>query len=229
MPRLPRNNLHEGVYHVMNRGIHKLPIFEDEAAKVRFTDSLRRMSQQYGMTIFHWAVMNNHYHLLLDVPVLKKLSRFVSALQVSYAAWHHRYRRQQGEKAAGYLFQGRFRCSLVETENYLLACGRYIERNPVRAGRVRLAWQYTWSSARAYVQGIQDGITATAEHPLLPVRGKKTPAEWKRFLGRSTEAEKEEKLFRSAGRHVGSTEFLSRILYRSGRPTTRHPGKPHGS
>ena len=79
--------------------------------------------------------MDNHFHLLLQLPDAPALSPLLAGLLVSH--WHHYRRRYQ---LVGHLFQGRCKTRALEAEEYLLSCGRYIERNPSEAGLVKEAW-----------------------------------------------------------------------------------------
>lgn len=79
---------------------------------------------------------------------------FAGTLQQTYAQDFHR---RHG--TSGIFWEGRFKSKPVEIGEYLVRCGRYIERNPVRAGMVAAAEAYAWSSARHYVTGKADGMT----------------------------------------------------------------------
>jgi len=75
--------------------------------------------------------------------------------------WQHVYavRYHRKYQTAGRLFQGRFKSQAIEKERYLLACGRYVEQNPVRAGLCAHAWHWPWSSAGFYAEGKRDALT----------------------------------------------------------------------
>lgn len=228
MPRLHRHRLGEGIYHVFNRGLDRRRVFRDDADRDYFVRLLRRYRERFPVRLLHWVVMGNHYHLLVECPSGGMLSSLLSGLQRAYTAYHHACRTAAGEKVCGPLWQGRFRSPLVQSGSYLLACGRYIERNPLRAGREPLPWDYAWSSARAYALGCKDGVTDVEGHPLyrgLGRNGTERRAVWQGFLLQSRNAAREEPLFRSAGRSVGDEEFLARLLVRRGRVTSLHRGR----
>jgi putative transposase len=107
-------------------------------------------ADRFALRQYHDTLMDNHFHLLMQLPQARFLSRLMAGLLVSY--WHH-YRRRYG--LVGHLFQGRFHSPAVQAEGYLLSCGRYIERNPVEARLVKRPWEYHWSSCRAYAFGTQ--------------------------------------------------------------------------
>lgn len=95
--------------------------------------------------------MSNHYHLLLELDDPCLLSGFMAGFNRAYTHYYHKV-----NKSSGLLWQGRFKSQPVQKENYMLVCGRYIERNPVVANIVSEAVDYTYSSAKFYCSGIFD-------------------------------------------------------------------------
>jgi putative transposase len=97
--------------------------------------------------------MTNHVHLLVSSPTTDGLGAMMKALGQRYVQYVNRtYRR------SGTLWEGRFRSSLTQEETYLLACQRYIELNPVRAGMAEHPGEYRWSSYRANAQGEENAL-----------------------------------------------------------------------
>lgn len=88
--------------------------------------------------------MNNHYHIILENSS-GKLSEFMKQLNGQYGVY---YRRAMGGK--GYVFQSRFKSTLIEKDNYLRMTIIYILLNPVRAGMVKNPYDYRWSSIGEY-------------------------------------------------------------------------------
>jgi putative transposase len=152
MPRVPRIRQQALCYHLYNRGVNRQPLFHEEGDWRRFVELLGRYKARCGAEVFHWVLMPNHYHLLVRVP-FAGLRRFVGGVQQSYAQYHH-----LRHGTCGVLWQGRFHSKAVSADQSLTRCGRYIERNPVRARMVGLAWEWPWSSARWYVRGEADGV-----------------------------------------------------------------------
>ena len=161
MPRSARLFQRALCYHVMNRGVNRQSIFLDDENRRFFTQTVAEYKALCGARIYHWCWMDNHYHLLLEV-VHENLRGFAGGLQQAYAQYHHA--RHHG---SGVFWQGRFKSRPVEVGGYLASCGRYIERNPVRAGLTGNAWDYRWSSAACYVNGGIDGDGLTDENPYL--------------------------------------------------------------
>lgn len=83
-----------------------------------------------GVRFYGYRVMSNHFRRLLQLPRPAALSPRMAGLRLAY--WHH-YRQHYG--LVGPLFQGRFRSPAVDADAYLLSCCRYLERNPIEAGR----------------------------------------------------------------------------------------------
>jgi putative transposase len=136
---------------------------------------------------------------------------------------HHAHRRHG---FVGHLFQGRFKSPAIEAESYLLSCGRYIERNPMKAGLVALPWDYGWSSAAAYALGNED--TLLSESPWY--EGLAGSASWRQELWRSVllgEDAKEEAV-RRGDWVLGSKTFCQRMGEQRGRPVRRR-GRPRAA
>jgi putative transposase len=157
MPRAPRWRVwtDAACYHVLNRGHARETVFHDDDDRTHFLALLARYGQRFRWRLYHYCLMDNHFHLLLQLPRPQDLSRAVAGLLVSY--WHH-YRRRY--RLVGHLFDGRFKSPAIDAESYLLSCGRYLERNPLAAGLVTEPWQYRWSSCRAYALGSADPLLA---------------------------------------------------------------------
>ncbi len=109
--------------------------------------------------------MNNHVHLLMVTKENSSLSKIMQGLNLTFTLW---FNKKYGK--LGHLWQDRFRSALIEKDNYLLECGRYIKRNPLRANLVKDPKEYLWSSYRVYAYGEGDGITD--EHNIYEVMGR---------------------------------------------------------
>jgi putative transposase len=226
MPRLPRRRLGQGAYHVLNRGVQGFRVLESFEDRRDFLGQLKSSRRKYPVRILHWVIMGNHFHLLLEASGGRALSGFMAGLQRSFSDMRNRRLSTGGRKASGRQWQGRFKCSLVERESYLLACGRYVEVNPVRAGVVDLPWDYQWSSARAHAIGLDDGLTDVRYNPMylgLAPSPEERQALWRCFLG-DRGCERYDELFRGCRYSVGGKKFLRRIRTREGRPSSARQG-----
>ncbi len=147
--------------------------------------------------------MDNHFHLLLQLPDPRQLSALAAGLLVAY--WHH-YRRRYG--LVGHLFQNRFKSPAVEADTNLLTCGRYIERNPLEAGLVARPWDYPWSSARFYARGQSNALLAPNPwYEALAAERDRRQTLWREFL---VGEDVKEEAVRRADWAVGSEAFLRR-------------------
>jgi putative transposase len=167
MARPPRTNICGGMYHVMNRGNRKAPIFEDDRDRRRFLRILIETARVYGVVLLAGCLMGNHFHLVVLTPH-GNLSEFMAQLQggfARYSNWrHHR---------VGHLFQGRFRDVLIENDLHLLIALCYVFFNPVSAGFVTSLEDYKWSTyaATVGVAPVPDYLSIDWLETLLPSDG----------------------------------------------------------
>lgn len=137
--------------HVVQRGNNRQACFFAEADYLYYLGALRAAADKYGGRIHAYVLMTNHVHLLMTPERENALSGIMQSVGRRYVRYvNKKYRR------SGTLWEGRFKASLVQSERYLLACYRYIELNPVRAGMVDHPGEYRWSSYGANAQGAVD-------------------------------------------------------------------------
>ena len=220
MPGTARKRQLQGslIYHVINRGNRRDDIFHYPEDYRYFIKLLSSYSDKFEVLIYHWVIMPNHYHILLEIENPEKLSKMMAGVARSYVYYYQRnYRR------GGHIWQGRFKSQPVEKEKYLLRCGRYIERNPVEAKMVKLAQGYEYSSAKFYVYGIPDNLTT--EDPCFESFGdniierKKNYAEFLKMFD-----EEDEGLFKNGETPVGNAQFKARLIYAESRFLPRRKG-----
>ena len=148
MPRKVRELEDGGIYHVFNRGNDRRDLFQDEKDFEFFLSQLLSVKHQLDSEIYHYCLMTNHFHLLVKVQKGEDLPKLMHRCQLAYARYF-----KKKYSFVGHVFQERFRSPRIPEESYYLQCGRYIERNPVKAGLVMEAWKYPYSSARVYGLG----------------------------------------------------------------------------
>lgn len=180
-------------------------MFFSEADKEEYIDLMKKQSEKYGLKVWAYCLMDNHVHLIVVPEVREGLAKAVGET-------HRRYTRMVNlrERWRGYLWQGRF-SSFPLDEGYLYWAVRYVERNPVRAGMVKRAEDYWWSSARAHVRRRKDPLLS--DFYLV-----KEIKDWGRYL---TEEDKEEQLkkFRKhieTGRPLGDKIFIEKLEQKLG-------------
>ena len=145
MARPLRIEFEGGFYHVTARGNEKRAIFEDEKDFVKLRDILKEYSGRFGVNLYCYVLMNNHYHLLIETPGAN-LTAFMHNVQSHYTNYFNRRHNR-----VGHLFQGRYKALIVDRDSYLLELSRYIHLNPVRAGLAAGPEEWRWSSYGACV------------------------------------------------------------------------------
>jgi putative transposase len=144
MPREGRTKSKTGIYHIIWRGANRQEIFHDDTDWIQFLDILKKYKIKYQLVIYAWCLMGNHVHLLIKEGA-ENISITMKRIGISYAQYYNwRY------ITTGHLFQNRFKSENVETITYLLTVVRYIHQNPVKAGIVKHAEEWKWSSCRGY-------------------------------------------------------------------------------
>lgn len=153
MPRTARVVIPGMALHVRQRGHNRGRCFFNEVDCSTYLDHLAYFARRYACSVHAYCLMTNHVHLLLTPQEEQSCALMMKFLGQCYAQYVNKARAQTGS-----LWEGRFRSCLVGSDRYALACYRYIELNPVRAGMVAHARDYRWSSYRANAEGDPDPI-----------------------------------------------------------------------
>jgi len=136
---------YQGAYHhIMNRGISGIDIFSDMELRDNFRKLLGEKSRKLKIRLLAYCLMNNHYHLVLQNSS-NKLSEFMKELNGHFGII---YSKTTGNK--GYVFQGRYKSTLIQEGAYLRMAIAYVLLNPLRAGIVDDPYKYKWSSITDY-------------------------------------------------------------------------------
>lgn len=207
------------IYHVYNRGNLKLEIFHSDQDCNHYLNLTKEYIYSFGVKMYHWVLMPNHYHFLLEIEKPENLSSMMAGLSRAYTHYYH-----STYDTAGYLWQGRFKSQPIEEGRYLIACGRYIERNPVRAGIVSEASEYRYSSANFYCKAKPDNITT--ESPAFCEFGEdifRRQNAYRKFLTEFNP--EEERVFEDFENPLGSQEFVRRLIKVNGRYIPRRKGR----
>lgn len=141
MPRQARLDVPGALHHIMVRGIDKSNIFRDDEDKARFLERLGQTVEEGKCSVYAWALMNNHVHILF-----KSGKDGISAVMRKLLTWYAQYFNRR-HRRTGHLFENRYKSILCDEDNYLLALIRYIHLNPVRANIVETLAQldlYPW-------------------------------------------------------------------------------------
>lgn len=153
MPKTKRIIPVDAAVHLINRGNNRQYLFNNDADKLRYYSLMLKLKQENNISIFHYCLMDNHPHLIAWLDEESRLSKFMKQLSLSY---YNYYKDTYGH--SGHLWQGRFKSNIIDTDSYLLQCGKYIELNPVRAKMVVLPQDYLFSSYNFYAYGKPDSL-----------------------------------------------------------------------
>jgi putative transposase len=145
MPRRRRGPTGDFAYHVLNRAVRRVPLFENDAEYAEFEDLLLQTMQREPMRLVSYCAMRTHWHLIVWPRETSdtSLPRFMHRLTMLHAQRWHAHRNTSG---TGPVYQGRYKAVSVTTDDHFLTACRYVERNPLRAGLVSRAEEWRWSS-----------------------------------------------------------------------------------
>jgi putative transposase len=221
MPRRARVTLANVPLHLIQRGNNRQICFFGDDDYRFYLDRLAECSTKYGVWIHAYVLMTNHVHLLLSAGRADAPSAMMKALGQRYVQYINRtYRR------SGTLWEGRFRSCLTQQETYLLACQRYIELNPVRAGMVSHPAEYRWSSYRANAQGEPDALVQPHElYTALGLDGKSRQAAYRELFRYELDPGQVDEIRQATNGNyaLGNQYFADQVTVALGRRAT--PGK----
>lgn len=167
MPRLARVDIGGEIYHVINRANGRMQIFNSPKDYQLFEQLLNEAKELTDMRILAYVIMPNHWHLVLHPHNDGDLGVFMHRLTNAHTRQVHVRTNTIG---SGHLYQGRYKSFIVDTDKYLLALVKYVERNPVRARLVARCEDWQWGSAwrRTCGNKQQQQILAVSPTPLPP-------------------------------------------------------------
>lgn len=226
MARLPRLRLPEYPLHVVIRGNNRQAIFRGDADRLFLHRVLAEGGSKFGARVHAYVFMANHVHILVTGARDESVSKAIQSAGRRYVAYFNLVHRRTGT-----LWEGRFHSSLIDTDRYFLACQRYIELNPVRAGICGHPSEFKWSSHRHYAQGVPDDLVT--RHSLHDEHFRSGPAAYCRIFEEGVTVETIEAI-RDAlqyGWALGDDAFRAKITELSGRRSERlslvgRPGQP---
>jgi putative transposase len=204
MPRIPRVIAENIPHHVVQRGHRRQKVFLSDQDKILYLDILRGRAQQWGVSFWAYCLMDNHVHFVCVPRRSDALSKCFQEVNKAYA---RKINFREGWR--GSMWEGRFR-SFPMDESYLFAAIRYVEQNPVRAGMVRRAEDYAFSSAAAHVGKEGDNL-------LEPFFLQDQIGDWREYLTSGDDRYDGIEEHLNTGRPFGSAKFvddLEKILKR---------------
>ncbi|MBA3015591.1 MAG: transposase [Desulfobulbaceae bacterium] len=226
MPRRARIVLPNCPHHVIQRGHNRQVVFASDDDYLFYLDTLQEWKTALGCKVYAYCLMTNHIHLVIDPgdepENLALLMKRVAGRQTRFV--------NKMEKRSGSLWEGRYKSSPINANEFLLACCRYVELNPLRAGMVADPAQYRWSSCPTKV-GIKEQPWLDLD-PFYMSLGESTIQRAIRYATwlRETIPDTEWKLIREAtqrGQLTANRKFIREISVKVGRRLElRGPGRP---
>ncbi len=224
MPRRARLRLAAYPVHVIQRGNNRSACFASDTDYLVYLAILNDKAKAFDCAIHACVLMTNHVHLLVTPARLDGVSLMMKHLGEVYVRYFNR-----NHQRTGTLWEGRFRSGIVQERGYLLACYRYIELNPVRAGMVAHPRDYRWSSYRANAEAAPSTlITPHAEYLALAPDEARLAAYRALFEGAMSEADLNAiRAATNGGYAIGDTDFKAELAKRLGRRVeAADPGRP---
>jgi len=206
MPRIARIIIPDCPHHIIQRGNRRQRVFFCDADRVAYLRLIYRHGIRAGITFLAYCLMENHVHL---IAVPRSKDSFTRGI----AEAHRKYTTiiNIREDWKGYLWQGRY-LSFPMDEAHLYAAIRYVERNPVRAGLVKKAEEYPWSSAKSHIFKVNDPLLTRLDN-LLEIN------DWKDYLNEMEEESFIETMNKHerTGRPLGSDTFIKMLEKMTGK------------
>lgn len=220
MGRPLRQSTSDVIYHVINRSSNRMTLFNKDADYQAFERVLEEAKLKYPLRIYSYAIMPNHWHLILCPYQDGDISKFMRWLTLTHTQrWHAHYH----NVGSGHLYQGRFKSFPVESDQYFIQLCRYIERNPLRAKLVEKAEDWEWSSLWRRLHGSHEQKQLLDSWPL---------PEDDDYLKLINQADPEDALNSiresiTRGKPFGSSSWVSGIAEKLGLSSTlRSKGRP---
>lgn len=223
MPRRPRLAVGDLAYHVLNRRVGRLPLFEQPGDYAAFETILAEAAGRTRIRLAADCLMPTHWHLLLWPRHDEELSEVVRWITVTHTQRWHAHRKTAG---TGPVYQGRFKSFPVQTDEHFLPVARYVERNAIRAKLVSRAEDWRWGSLWRRIQGDPELSAWLSDWPI------ERPRDWVARVNRPHTASELESLRLSVqrGRPFGEEAWVDRMAKRFGMESTVRPrGRPRGS
>ena len=196
-------------HHVTQRGNNRQTVFFDDDDRRFYLLTLAKYRQKYGVEVWGYCLIDNHVHVLAVPEREESLARCFAGTNLVYTQYINRKMSRSGR-----LWQNRFFSCPVDKDSYLWPVLGYIERNPVRAGKVRQAWQYPWSSALHHAKGEPDFVVNEPDWFVKELRAMK----YGRFLHEEPEdAVLEIRRMTATGRPLGTPAFRAIMESQLGR------------
>jgi len=225
MPRTKRLDIPGVAQHLIQRGNDRQACFFREQDYMRYLQDLREAALRFKCRIHAYVLMTNHVHLLVTPEQPGALARMMQAVGRRYVRYVN-----DSLVRTGTLWEGRYKANMVDSERYVLACYRYIELNPVRAGMQEEPSAYRWSSFRANAYGVPDCLVTPHEvYRRLAADERERQAVYRDLVSQAIPQDELTaiRLYAQRQRALGTTKFQAQIEKQLGRRAgLGSPGRP---
>ena len=220
MGRVRRVDVGGMVYHALNRANFRSALFKKEAHYKDFLALMAEGLEFVRMRVLAYCLMPNHWHLVLYPRADGDLSKFLQRITLTHTQRYHAQTRSVGY---GHIYQGRYKSLPVQRDSHFLTLVRYVERNAQRAGLVKRAEEWPWSSvyARRYGRAGPKGLLSRWPVP--------EPGNYLEWFNRSPRPEEVEKIRPAIRRSqpYGSESWVGKAVAQFGlENTVRNPWRP---
>jgi len=158
MARLPRYFVKGQPQHIIQRGNNRELIFVHDDDYQFYLECLQSAMEKNKLWIHAYVLMTNHVHILASPETETSISKTLQSVGRRYVQYfNYTYKR------TGTLWEGRYKATVIVSDQYLLTCMRYIELNPVRAGMVEQPGDYPWSSYASNAEGKNNTLITSHE------------------------------------------------------------------
>jgi putative transposase len=220
MPRLPRIDVADEIYHCINRANGRMQIFNTDQDYMLFETLMREAQAMTDIRIYAYVLMPNHWHLLVSPRKDRDLAHFMHSLCNTHTRRVHTATRTIG---SGHLYQGRYKSFLVDSDEHFLTVLRYIERNPVRAQLATTCEAWEWGSAWLRTKG------PIADRKLLTEPVTAFPGNYINWINTEENSEELERMRTSVNKGVpfGQKKWVDAMITKYNLESTqRNVGRP---
>ena len=220
MPRRPRICPAGYCFHVINRAVTRLTLFEKQTDYETFERVLEEAHEQVKLPILAYCVMPDHWHFVVRPKTATQVTDFFRWLTHTHTMrWHAHYQTE----GTGHLYQGRFKTFPIEEDKHLLAVLRYVERNALQASLVEQAEDWQYGSLWRKVHGDEESRSLLSAWPVP------RPQRWRAMVNRP-QREQEIKAIQKClkkGSPYGTDHYVTRATKRLQlMHTLRERGRP---
>ncbi|HUO82957.1 MAG TPA: transposase [Gammaproteobacteria bacterium] len=216
MPRTARATVGGMCYHVMNRGNRQAQVFDTPSDYWEFIDLMYKAQTRVPIALLAACLMPNHFHFVMRPRTGGDIGRWMHWLLTTHAS-----RRCMRLEINGHVWQGRYKAFPIEEDEHLLTVMRYVERNALRAGLVRLAEAWAWGSLNWRTSGVNRTLLASSPISL--------PDDWVTYVNTPHSSAELEALRNCVNRQrpYGSNVWVNRMASQLGLESSLRPvGRP---